>query len=324
MRGRGDERIRNADWAAAQAGHALRDDELAFAVEWSDRAVTLTRQIVKRRRKKQPVDRRAVDVFAERLWDRSLIHQGLGNIDEAIRDAKEALALIDEIEREHGVEYPLRSPSLRLLLCELSAQAGDAAAARSYGQAIEAFRSQLDQPSHVTADGFARYGWAMHLIGDSAAMPALRQAEQLWRRSEAMPDGRRDAERLVRTMVHIADQAQPATPAGAPEILPMLQYAAACAVRLVPGSYPLHATSANHADARAALETLDRLAVWLRALGAPRLAAHYQRLAEVFPRGQDGPLFWSQLQALVPHREGLVGEAVRRRGDPPEIAGDNG
>lgn len=315
---REDELIRNGDWAAEQAGRALLDNALDYAIIWSDRAVTATRTLLERYRRKYATDERFIEVFSERIWDRAIIHQGLGNTDAAIRDGTEALALIEESERTHGVKYPLRGPSVRLLLCELHAKADDMEAARRYGQAIDAYRQQLDEPSLLLATGFARYGWAMDAIGDPSAPEALRQAVDLFRSPAVRLIERSDVERFVQTAMRVVENAEPAAVDSAPEILPILRDAAGWAVRLVPASYPAFVTADAHADARAALDILDRLGAWLRVWGAPKLAAYYERLAAVFPRGLGGPIFWSQMHSAVADAERLVDEAIRLRRDPPQ------
>lgn len=310
---RADALIRDADWAAEQAARALRDRAFDHAIRWSDRAVPLTRKVIGKNR----ADRRAVDIFAERLWDRALIHQGLGNAPAAIRDAGEALALTEEMDRAHGVQYQLRAPSMRLLLCELHAAAGDSGAARRYGHAIDDYRRHLE-PTLLIADGFARYGEAMRTIGDPSAAPAFRQAVDLYRSPEVRLLERSDVERFIGAAIQVATDAEPANPAAAPEILPILQDVAEWTVRMVPQTYPVYATPENHADARAALDVLERLGVWLRTLGAPRLADYYDTLAAVYPRDRlDDGWFWWHARRLVGEGGRLLGEAVRRRGDPP-------
>ncbi|GAA5000037.1 tetratricopeptide repeat protein [Actinopolymorpha pittospori] len=243
---REDERIRDADWAAEQAARAMLDSAWDYAIIWSDRAVDGTHRIYRKNR----TEERVVDIFAGRLWDRALIHQALGNVSEGIRDATEALTLFEELAAAYGTQYELRIPSVRLLLCELSAVAGDPEAARRFGQAIEAYRERLVEPSLLIADAFARYGTAMRVIGDPAAAPAFRQAVDVYRMPEVDVTDQSIVRRFVHTAIQVATDAEPATATVALEILPILQDAAERTVRLVPEVYPMVATPENNADMR--------------------------------------------------------------------------
>ncbi|MGW5362403.1 hypothetical protein [Actinopolymorpha pittospori] len=307
---REDERIRYADWAAEQAASAMLDSAWDYAIIWSDRAVDGTRSIYRKNR----TDERVVDIFAGRLWDRALIHQAQGNVSEGIRDATEALTLFEELAAAHGTQYELRIPSVRLLLCELYAVAGDPEAARRYGQAIEAYRERLVEPSLLIADAFARYGTAMRAIGDPAAAPAFRQAVDVYRMPEVDVTDKGVVRRFVQTAVQVATDAEPATATAALEILPVLQDAAERTVRLVPEVYPFFATPENNADMRTTLAILDLESAWLLALGAPRTAAYYADLAKALAHN----VAWGWSDAVAAAGR-LLDETLRRGGDPPEV-----
>lgn len=307
---REDERIREADWAAEQAAHAMLDSAWDYAIIWSDRTVDGTRKIYRKNR----TDERVVDVFTGRLWDRALIHQALGNVREGISDATEALTLFEELETAHGAQYKLRIPSVRLLLCELYAASGDPEAARRFGQAIEAYRERLVEPSLLIADAFARYGTAMRAIGDPAAAPAFRQAVEVYRMPEVDVTDKSVVRRFVQTAIQVATDAEPATATAALEILPILQDAAERTVRLVPEVYPLFATPENNADMRTTLAILDLESAWLLELGAPRMAKYYAILANALVHH----VAWGWSKAVAAAGQ-LLGEALRRGGDPPDV-----
>ncbi|MFJ8114275.1 hypothetical protein [Streptomyces sp. NPDC096132] len=260
-----DDLVSGADWQAEQAGLALRDGELHHAIRWSDWTVTHTREIWARWRKRGRDERRVTEVLADRLRDRALIHHGLGNIGEAIRDATEALALFEEGQRVHGVRYPLLVPSCQVLLSELYAQAGDAAAARRHGRAIEAYeRGLAEGPSLALARGYNHYGRAMHLIGDPAAAPALRHAVDLYRHRDVLPDGRYTAGQFIQTVLLVADTAKPVNAAAAPEILSMLEDAATYARQL-----PQFPPRQYYADLYVLRRVQVRMAAWRETLDAP-------------------------------------------------------
>jgi hypothetical protein len=98
------------------------------------------------------------------------------------------------------------------------------------------------------------------------------------------------------------------------KLLPILQDAAERTVRLVPEVYPLFAAPANNADMRSTLAILDLESACLLALGAPRMAKYYANLAEALTHN----VAWSWSDAIAAAGR-LLGEALRRGGDPPEV-----
>ena len=257
-----EELVRDADYQAGQAKHALGDDAMGYAIRFADWTVANTREVVARRGD----DPESRDVLADRLWDRALIRQALGDLDGAIGDAREALAILGEIPTGND----LLLPSLSLVLCELWAQAGDAEAARQFGQAIAAYEGVTDRPETVLADGFGRYGRAMHLIGDPAAGPALRRAAGHYRAVGPNLGGRRTVMEFIRLVLLIADTTRPVTAAEAPEILGMLRDAEGWARRLpqvvvpvVPVEQALHQPAHYEPDVFTVAMVQQRIADWL-------------------------------------------------------------
>jgi hypothetical protein len=275
-----DDLVRDADWQAKQAKLALRDGAMDHAIRWSNWTVPHTREILTGWRKEGRADRRVIE--------------------------------LEEMQQEHGVHNPLLVPSVRVLLCELYAQAGDAAAARHHGQAIEAYQNEADTPNMVLADGFDHYGRGMHLIGDPAAAPALRRAVDLYRQHEVHLDGRHTIERFIQTvLLHHAET---------PEILPILHDAATWVRRLPPTFSPLRSSllppPQHYADRFTLMQIQQRMAEWLAVLDGPQLAEYYDRLGEFYPRGPDGPLFWSKIQQAVDDHRRQPDKTARRRRDP--------
>ncbi|MEU4160400.1 hypothetical protein [Actinoplanes sp. NPDC026670] len=215
---------RDADYQAEQAKHALNDDMMGHAIRWADWTVANTRKVAARRRD----DPMGPGVLADRLWDRALIREAMDDISGAIGDASEALAILHESPAND--DEALMVPSLDLLLCELHARAGDAEAARGHAPAIRAYEGVTDDyPPLVLADGYGRYGRAMHLIGDPEGGPALRRAAAFYR--EASIGTRYSAMTYIRLVLLIADST-PVTATEAPQMLTMLRSAAAVARRL--------------------------------------------------------------------------------------------
>jgi hypothetical protein len=256
-----EELVRDADHQAAQAKRAMSDDAMGYAIRFADWTVASTREVAARRGD----DPDSRDVLADRLWDRALIRQALGDLDGAIVDAREALAILGEIPTGNV----LLLPSLWLVLCELWAQVGDAAAARQFGQAIAAYEGVSDRPETVLADGFGRYGRAMHLIGDPAAGPALRRAAGQYRAVGPNLGGRRTIMEFIRLVLLIADTTRPITEADAPEILAMLRDAGAWVLRLpqvvvpvVPVERALHQPAPYEPDVFTVSMVQQRMADW--------------------------------------------------------------
>ncbi|GLY93420.1 hypothetical protein [Actinoplanes sp. NBRC 103695] len=255
--------VRDADYQAGQAKRALGDDAMGYAIRFSDWTVTNTREVVALR----DGDSDSRGVLADRLWDRALIRQALGDIGGAIGDASEALAILGE----QPTGNDLLLPSLRMVLCELHAQAGDTETARRHGQAIAAYEGVTDRPEVVLADGFGRYGRAMHLIGDAAAGPALRRAAGHYRAVGTDLGGRRTVMEFIRLVLLIADTTRPVTAAEAPAILGMLRDAEAWARRLpqvvvpvVPVEQALHQPAPYEPDVFTVAMVQQRIADWLQ------------------------------------------------------------
>ncbi|MGW7547610.1 hypothetical protein ACWGKQ_41895 [Streptomyces sp. NPDC054770] len=142
----------------------------------------------------------------------------------------------------------------------------------------------------------------MHLIGDPAAAPALRHAVDLYRKHDVLFRGRYDVEQFIETVFLVADTAKPVTAAAAPEILSMLGDAAAWAGRLprtIRSPHPLLPSPQYYIDLFDMMSIQRRMAQWLEVLDAPQLAECHDRLGELYPRGPDGPLFWSKIQQAL-------------------------
>lgn len=251
------------------AARAYLDGYYREGLEAADRAVKLTRRILRR----TPDDQRVIEVLVDRHRWRALIHEELGNQTAAINDAEAAITLCGRLDDSP----PLQIPALRLLQCEMYGVMGEVAAAREAGQAVEAYR-QLAREGDVhplaMAHALSRYAAGMALAGDvEAARPARREAVDAYRASLDENSFARDQIRFAWTVQELVADAEPPSAAAAPELLPMLQEAAEQRVSLIPPS-PYAFREAKVGDhGTAVCQILATQSRWLDALGAPRTAA---------------------------------------------------
>lgn len=273
----------DADWNSEVAARAYLDGYYREALEAADRAVKLTRRVLRRRTD----DQRVIDVLVDRYRWRALIHEELGNRTKAIDDAEAAITLCGRLEDSP----PLQIAALRLLQCELYGLLGEVAAAREAGQAVEAYRQQArerDVHPLAMAEALSRYATGMALTGDvEAALAARREAVDAYRAGLDSTSRAGDRLRFSRTVQEVAADAEPPSAAAAPEALPMLKEAAEQRVALIPPS-PFAFREAEARDhGFAVCQILATQGRWLDAWGhrvRPRCSSMRRRRSSNCPR----------------------------------------
>ncbi|MEV6373206.1 hypothetical protein [Micromonospora musae] len=267
--------VADSDWNAEMAVRGYLDGFYPQALTAADRAVKLTRRILRR-----DGDERVVVVLIERLRWRAQISQVLGRHKQAVDDARAVLELLARL----GKPPRLVAEATQLLLAESSAVLGDVATARVADRAIEAFRRRADEADAeplAIGEAFDRYARTLALIGEiEAAQPVRRFSVDAYRSALDRIVDRRERIRFATAVEQLADDAGPPNAAGAPDILSLLQDAAEQRLHLIPPIGTAFQDPVAREQAVALLGVLALQSQWLDALGAPQAAAEFARSAE--------------------------------------------
>ncbi|MEV6367214.1 hypothetical protein AB0L86_10010 [Micromonospora musae] len=267
--------VADSDWNAEMAVRGYLDGFYPQALTAADRAVKLTRRILRR-----DGDERVVVVLIERLRWRAQISQVLGRHKQAVDDARAVLELLARL----GKPPRLVAEATQLLLAESSAVLGDVATVRVADRAIEAFRRRADEADAeplAIGEAFDRYARTLALIGEiEAAQPVRRFSVDAYRSALDRIVDRRERIRFATAVEQLADDAGPPNAAGAPDILSLLQDAAEQRLHLIPPIGTAFQDPVAREQAVALLGVLALQSQWLDALGAPQAAAEFARSAE--------------------------------------------
>jgi hypothetical protein len=285
VEGAPDELIADADWNGEMAlrAHIAGFDQEALAP--ADRAVKYTRQILRY----CPRDQTVIDLLIGRHRLRAEIHQALGDHRAALVDGDAAITLLDRLDDPP----PLVKQAVLLLQCEEYAVLGDAAAARTAGQAIEAYRLRAREPDAsplAMAEAFGRYAMAMALIGDAAkaqearlqAITAYQTVPRHWFSMKA------DRLRFVHLVQAYVTDVVPSDEE-ALRVVPMLQDAAEHLLRLIPPDLFAMRDPTVQDYAAAIMQMVATQGQWLAALGELEAAVVFAQRA---PTLLDVPVPW--------------------------------